>query len=291
MKKLIAFLTVCTMMTCAFGSCGKDKDSESSAESSISATKNEEVSETETTIEPTTETVTETTTSATTETTTETTATETTTQTTTETTTETVTTSTSAESDTQSETVETIAQSDVSEESIIGKWFTKADDDTFIGFDFKENGNIDMFVDISELSHFTTDGKLVMQDVTFNSQFDGTILSVNVNGTDLMTMSKYDGGTDTLNGTYNLLSGSFYDNMIQSGQSNISIIISGEKMYLDYPDMLTYKIDGNNISMSGFKNLDADIDSVVSTYEIQGNQVTFSSFGDDKNLTMQRFEI
>lgn len=286
MKKLIAFLTVCTMMTCAFGSCGKDKDSESSAESSISATKKEEVSETETTIEPTTETVTETTTSATTETTTE-----TTTQTTTEITTETVTTSTSAESDTQSETVETIAQSDVSEESIIGKWFTKADDDTFIGFDFKENGNIDMFVDISELSHFTTDGKLVMQDVTFNSQFDGTILSVNANGTDLMTMSKYDGGTDTLNGTYNLLSGSLYDNMIQSGQSNISIIISGEKMYLDYPDMLTYKIDGNNISMSGFENLDADIDSVVSTYEIQGNQVTFSSFGDDENLTMQRFEI
>lgn len=286
MKKLIAFLTVCTMMTCAFGSCGKDKDSESSAESSISATKKEEVSETETTIEPTTETVTETTTSATTETTTE-----TTTQTTTETTTETVTTSTSAESDTQSETVETIAQSDVSEESIIGKWFTKADDDTFIGFDFKENGNIDMFVDISELSHFTTDGKLVMQDVTFNSQFDGTILSVNANGTDLMTMSKYDGGTDTLNGTYNLLSGSLYDNMIQSGQSNISIIISGEKMYLDYPDMLTYKIDGNNISMSGFENLDSDIDSVVSTYEIQGNQVTFSSFGDDENLTMQRFEI
>lgn len=286
MKKLIAFLTVCTMMTCAFGSCGKDKDSESSAESSISATKKEEVSETETTIEPTTETVTETTTSATTETTTE-----TTTQTTTETTTETVTTSTSAESDTQSETVETIAQSDVSEESIIGKWFTKADDDTFMGFDFKENGNIDMFVDISELSHFTTDGKLVMQDVTFNSQFDGTILSVNVNGTDLMTMSKYDGGTDTLNGTYNLLSGSLYDNMIQSGQSNISIIISGEKMYLDYPDMLTYKIDGNNISMSGFENLDSDIDSVVSTYEIQGNQVTFSSFGDDENLTMQRFEI
>lgn len=286
MKKLIAFLTVCTMMTCAFGSCGKDKDSESSAESSISATKKEEVSETETTIEPTTETVTETTTSATTETTTE-----TTTQTTTETTTETVTTSTSAESDTQSETVETIAQSDVSEESIIGKWFTKADDDTFMGFDFKENGNIDMFVDISELSHFTTDGKLVMQDVTFNSQFDGTILSVNVNGTDLMTMSKYDGGTDTLNGTYNLLSGSLYDNMIQSGQSNISIIISGEKMYLDYQDMLTYKIDGNNISMSGFENLDSDIDSVVSTYEIQGNQVTFSSFGDDENLTMQRFEI
>ena len=286
MKKLIAFLTVCTMMTCAFGSCGKDKDSESSAESSISATKKEEVSKTETTIEPTTETVTETTTSATTETTTE-----TTTQTTTETTTETVTTSTSAESDTQSETVETIAQSDVSEESIIGKWFTKADDDTFMGFDFKENGNIDMFVDISELSHFTTDGKLVMQDVTFNSQFDGTILSVNVNGTDLMTMSKYDGGTDTLNGTYNLLSGSLYDNMIQSGQSNISIIISGEKMYLDYPDMLTYKIDGNNISMSGFENLDSDIDSVVSTYEIQGNQVTFSSFGDDENLTMQRLEI
>lgn len=275
MKKLIAFLTVCTMMTCAFGSCGKDKDSESSAESSISATKKEEVSETE----PTTETVTETTTSATTETTT------------TETTTETVTTSTSAESDTQSETVETIVQSDVSEESILGKWSAKADDGTFMGFDFKENGNIDMFVDISELSHFTTDGQLVMQDVSVNSQFDGTILSVNVNGTDLMTMSKYSGGTDTLNGTYNLLSGSLYDNMIQSGPSNISIIISGEKMYLDYPDMLTYKIDGNNISMSGFKNLDADIDNVISTYEIQGNQITFSSFGDDKNLTMQRFEI
>lgn len=254
MKKLTALLVVCTMMTCAFASCGDDKATEISTEKSVSETEaeteastaeetsGEESSEEETTMQETEE--------------------------------------------------ETTAEADISEESILGMWYTE-EDNVLMGFSFKESGNVDVFMDITEMTHFTADGKLFMEDVSLESEFDGTTLSVNFNGQDILTMTRYSGSSDNLDGEYTLLSGVFYDNMVESsGNSSLYTVVNGETMYLGYRDILTYTTDGNNISISGLEKMDFEGgDNLNTTYEIKDNVLTIPELDNGDDMVLSKFDI
>lgn len=264
MKKLIALLVTCTMMTCTFASCGDDKSDETSEKSTS-------VSETEATEEKTTE-----------EETTE-------TETTKEETTEAETTETTTEPETEEVTESTSAEA--TEESITGMWYTE-DDEAGMGFDFKKDGNIDMFVDLTDTSHFTSDGKFLMDSDILEPEFDGKTLSVKLESADVLTMTKESGSTDSFDGVYTLVSGMMYDSMIANvNTSDLYMMVDGERMYIGYRNLLSYTTDDNSISISGMKNIGMDTDSFQSNYEIENNILVLHDFEEDTDWKMTKFEL
>lgn len=258
MKKLIALLAACTMMTCAFASCGDDKSSESSSEKSVSeveteaetteATTEEETTESETTTEPATE----------------------------------------------EDTTESISEENT-EESIIGMW-SMSEDEITMGFDFKDNGNLSMWIDITEIVHFTTDGNFIVDNGVMDSKFisyDGTTFSFSSeDGQDLWTMTKESGSSENYDGEYKLVSGAMYDNIARYDGVDVYIIVSGETMLADYRNALTYTTDGDAISITGLTKMDIiDDDTVNTTYEVKNDTLTLRDFDEGEEWVMTRFDL
>ncbi|MDE5771394.1 MAG: hypothetical protein K2I06_07175 [Ruminococcus sp.] len=279
MKKLFAVLMACAMMTGVFASCGseeKEESSESKKDVSVS-----ESSEEDKTTEPETEE--------------DTTESETTTETTTEEATETTTkkekeekTTESDEEDTSDEETEDTNAEGVSYESIAGAWLMT------MGFNFKEDGNADIFMDMTELTHFTSDGKLFMDDEIFESDcisYDGNVLAVTVNEQDAFTMTKESGSEDSFDGLYTMTSGVIYDSLMNSvdESTEVFVIVIGEKLYSGYKNMFTYSENNGTVHMTGLETIGIDED-IESQYEINGDILTLHDF-DGEEWEMKRVDI
>lgn len=293
MKKLLAVLTVCTMLTCAFASCGNEKEESSESKKDISVS---DSSEEDTTAEEVTKEETETTTETTEETTTETTTEE---VTTTETTTETTTTSVdeteeengeSIEEDTKTDFESIINSEGVTDENILGMWFAE-EDDVVMGFNFKEDGNADIFMDMSELIHFTSDGKLFMSDAVLESDYinyDGSTLAVTVNEQDAFTMTKESGSADSFDGVYAMKSGAIYDSLMASvdESTEIVVIVNGENFYSGYRNMFRYSANGEIVTMTGLETIGMENDG-QSKYVVNGDSIVFHDF-DGEEMEMKK---
>ncbi|MCM1314648.1 MAG: hypothetical protein NC205_05770 [Prevotella sp.] len=245
MKKLIAVLSVCMMITCSFASCGDEKTEESS-EKSVSVSESEaETSETETEEDTTQE----------------------------ETTTEIV---------TEEETTEATTEKSV--EDLTGMWYTEDEDGTFAGFKIKPDGKIDMIVDVTEMSHFTADGGLFMNGDILKSEYidyDGKNLVIEFNGKEAFNMTKDSGDADSYDGEYTLKSGVMYDSVSDDGNYDVGVIVNGEMMFAGYRDILSYTINDNIVSLNGLKNLDYDFDTAEVEYELSGDKITLFEADDD----------
>lgn len=292
MKKLLAVLTVCTMLTCAFASCGNEKEESSESKKDVSVS---DSSEEDTTAEEVTTEETETTTETTEETTTETTTEETTT---TETTTETTTSvdeteeenGESIEEDTKTDFESIINSEGVTDENILGMWFAE-EDDVVMGFNFKEDGNADIFMDMSELIHFTSDGKLFMSDAVLESDYinyDGSTLAVTVNEQDAFTMTKESGSADSFDGVYTMKSGTIYDSLMTSvdESTEILVIVNGEKLYSGYRNMFRYSANGETVTMTGLETIGIENDA-QSKYLVNGDSIVFHDF-DGEEMEMKK---
>ena len=287
MKKLLAVLMACAMMTGVFASCGKNESSESKKDVSVSDSSEEDKTTESETEEDTTESETEE-------------ETETTEETTTETTTESTTT---ADSETEEETTESVEEDTktdfesivnavgVTDKNIVGTWFTDAGDETIMIFNLKEDGNADILMDMTELTHFTSDGKLFMNDTVFESDcivYDGAGLAVTINEQDAFTMTKESGSADSFDGVYTMTSGTIYDSLMTSvdESTEIVVIISGEKLYSGYRNMFRYSADGETITMTGLETIGMEDDS-QSKYEVNGDSIVFQDF-DGEEMEMKK---
>ncbi len=246
MKKLIAVLMACTMMTGVFTSCGNDEKKESS-ESRKDVSFSDSSEEDETT-EPETEEETE-------EDTTEVeTATEITTESVTETTTE-------IEEESEPETEEESEidlSSATSEGSIEGIWIS----DELYGYSFKNDGTGGILANVTEKMHFTADGGLAVSTLTIAPEsvsYDGTTLSVAVEGNELLTMTKNDSfNSDSYNGEYTLISGALYDGMATSMSQSlgldmsagVQVIVDDEEMFLNFVNIFTYTAENGNLEIT-----------------------------------------
>ncbi len=282
MKKLISVLMACAMVTGTFVSCGKDEKEESS-ESKKDVSVSESAEEDKTT-EPETEEETEEDTTEV-ETTTEAVTEEDTTEVEEETTE-----SVDEDSETDGESTEVDISEGVSDENIIGMWLSE-DDDVVMGFNFNEDGNADIFMDMTELTHFTSDGKLFMDSETFESDcisYDGTVLAVTVNGQDAFTMTKESGSADGFDGIYTMTSGVIYDSLMTSvdESTEVFVIVSGESLYSGYRDMFKYSANDGTIKMTGLETIGIDKD-IVSQYEINGDVAVLHDF-DGEEMEMKK---
>lgn len=262
MKKLTALLVACAMMTCAFVSCGNDNADESPSEKSVSETEAETEASTaeETSGEESSE----------------------------EETTELETT----EQETEEETTES-ASAEATDESIIGMWAME-EDGTIAGMNFIDDSRFSMWIDITDMAHFTSDGDFIIDGEAIDSDlisYDGTTFSINAEGQDLWTMTKESGSPDSYDGEYKLVSGLMYDSVALYEGVDVYVIVNGETMLADYRNILTYTVDGNKISMSGLDKIDANENGTLdTTYEIKDGTLTLKDFDEDGDCVMTRFD-
>ena len=258
MKKLIAFLSVCAMITCTFASCGREETEESNEKSASVSESEAETSETETETE-------EDTTEA-------------------ETTTEPV---------TEEETTE--ATTEKSSEDLVGMWYVDDEDSDFIGFNIKDDGKIDMLLDFTEMTHFTTDGGLFMDGKILASEYidyDGDNLVVTVNDKEAFNMTKDSGDADSYDGEYTLKSGVMYDSISNDENYDIGIIVNREMLFLTYRNMISYTTNDNILSLNGLKNLDYDFDTDEVEYELSADKLTlFEADEDGSDIILKKFDF
>lgn len=261
MKKLIAVLSVCMMITCAFASCGDEK-SEESSEKSVSVSETQaETSETETEEDTTEE------------------------ETTTETETETV---------TEEETTESTSETENSVSDVTGMWFTEEDGMAMI-FNVKADGNIDFVADVTEMTHFTADGGILIGDELLEPEcidYDGKNLVISVNDMEAFNMTKDSGDSDSFDGEYTLKSGVMYDSISDDGEYDIGIIVNGEMMFSSYRNVISYETDNGVVSFTGLENLDYAFDDAELEYKVSGDTLTLSGAEDDGgDMILKKFDF
>ena len=258
MKKLIAVLSACALITCSFASCGKD-EAEESTEKSVSESETE-TSETESEAETEEDTTEE------------------------ETTTEAV---------TEEETTETAIEN--SAEDIVGMWYTEYEDGSFMGFNVKDNGKIDVWIDLTEMFHFTADGGLFIEGDILESEYidyNGKNLVMTFNGKEGFNMTKDSGDADSYDGEYTLKSGSLYDDVSNDGHYDIGVIVNGEMIFSAYRDMLTYTVNSGIVSVEGLEEMDYDFDTAELKYEVSGDTLTLSKVDDDSDdMILKKFDF
>jgi len=256
MKKLMAMLMGCMLITSSFASCGSDKDSsdsEASTKSSKATTEAEDATEDETEDETEEETEEEPETEAPTEKPTE-----------------KATKSSGGELDSE----------------LVGAWNTT--EDGYNGaYVFNADGTGDIYFDFGDMLHF--EGETLMVEGTAITpdmySFDGTHFALVLSGMDLLTMDKTTSG-DGIEGTYKVKSGTVYDE-ISSAYAGLSfnIEIKGGECTGIFTNCFKYTADGSKITITEGNS----IFSVTEfSYKIDGEEMVAESAGQKQYFTRRK---
>ena len=180
--------------------------------------------------------------------------------------------------------------------ALVGNWYS---DEMGFSFCFSDDGVMGISMDYSSIMHFEN-MNLVMSGVEIPVEYDGKVLSVNIEGATaeesmfVMELERT-GAADksTLDGEYLLTSGMLYDELVAMFSDHMTdaetkIVIDGTAFIIEY-DMCEYAADGKNIEIfAGNSPLFSDIDeeSAICGYKISGNTLTMTDeTGDVVELT------
>lgn len=259
MKKLLAILMSCMLITGTFASCGSDDDaseSETSAKSSTAETEDDTDED-----EPTTKKQKKTTEAATEEDTDEVTTTK---KTTTKKTTKTVEPTTGEDAD----------PSDFHGGDVRGTWRME-DDEMTIDLTFnggKDSGDIDMTVDITEEISFS-DGVVSFEGEEIPYKFDGKTITVEYEDEEILVLTSRGGKTNkNIDGEYNVTGGAMKEYLTaENDEMDYSILIDGEDTYAVSYAAFSYEIDGNKLTL--ISNMDDDED-VTDYFDVDGDTLS-----------------
>lgn len=184
------------------------------------------------------------------------------------------------------------------DDALVGNWYS---DEMGFSFTFDDDGIMGVSMDYSSIMYF--EGmNLVMSGVEIPVEYDGEVVSVNVEGATaeqsmfVMEMERTgDADESTLDGEYVLTGGMLYDElsaMFSDGMAGAetTIVLDGTAFIIEY-DMCEYAADGKNIEIfAGDSPLfsDMDEDSAVCGYIISGDTLTMADeTGDVVELTRE----
>jgi hypothetical protein len=165
------------------------------------------------------------------------------------------------------------------DKELLGKWTTK--EGGFDGwYEYKEDGKGSVYLDSSSIIHFEGD-KIYFQTTELGPDkytFEDGKFSLNVNGRDILTMEKIEGGNDTFDGKYNVTSGLLYDQYDKTYKNtddySFTFEADGKNSILGLNNCFTYSADGEKIYIgegsSLFNNKEFD-------YTIDGKKLTLKA--------------
>lgn len=147
--------------------------------------------------------------------------------------------------------------------AVLGDWYSE---DLGGSFCFDDKNVVSMGMDYSSIMYFNADKELVMPDssgteISVPVDYDGSTLSVSYSddtegaSMELMTLVRTDAANpDSLDGNYELIDGELYDSLITAlfsdTDTTISMAVSGENLYIKMT-VCEYTADGEKLEMFG----------------------------------------
>ena len=176
-----------------------------------------------------------------------------------------------------------------SDKELLGSWYS---DDDGVGFKFNDDGTLDLLVDLSSEIYFSGDTLYFestatpAEDVTF----DGTTLSINISGTEIMTMDKIeDGEGSDYYGKYVLTGGMLYTSLPETSDS-IYLDLGDNLSVCSYGKVMTYTAEDGSFELTdNLGLLSTKGDTKSGTYSLSGDKLTLEVDGEE--LEMSHFDF
>lgn len=171
---------------------------------------------------------------------------------------------------------------------IIGEWETT--EQGFNGtYTFAENGYGSVSLDASSMFRFEGETLVVDGSTEIGPdqyEFDGEIFTLDINGTEFMTMEKVEGSKNSLDGKYEIVSGYFYD-MFEEQYANTADYglfaeADGEDFWFTMENCFTFTADGKTLEFDEGADL---MNNQSISYTIMGEKMTFKAGGATQILT------
>lgn len=180
------------------------------------------------------------------------------------------------------------------DEELLGAWYG---DSTGIGlgFNFKDDSTVDLFMDMSSQIYFEGENLYFAGTETPEDAitFDGKSLSVNVSGTEIMTLEKIDdiAGSDYY-GEYELTGGMLLDSIPEtSSDEGIHIIFDDGKSVCSYMSVMQYSAKDGEMTLTDHSGMltGTSGETEDATYSISGDTLSLTSEGE--TLEMSRWDL
>lgn len=178
---------------------------------------------------------------------------------------------------------------------ITGKWaFSESpnEDVSSVGLIFSDKGKGSVYEETTPIFSFTEDS-MVLYGYAVDKEYiteENDVVTVTLNNSDVIVMKRIKSGGSGFDGTYDLTGGSLYDSLENSVSSDsesadITVELKGDKSFVVFNDMFTYKTDGSELVISGCSPLiipsaDEDSDEITAEFKLDGDTLTII---DDKN--------
>ncbi len=170
------------------------------------------------------------------------------------------------------------------DDALVGNWYS---DEMGFSFCFGDDGIMGISMDYSSIMYFE-DMNLVMSGVEVPVEYDGEVLSVNIEGATaeesmfVMEMERTGSADEsTLDGEYILTGGMLYDELSAMFSGGVTgaettIVLDGTAFIIEY-DMCEYAADGKNIEIFATESplfSDMGDEAAVCGYTISGDTLT-----------------
>ncbi len=178
---------------------------------------------------------------------------------------------------------------------ITGKWaFSESpnEDVSSVGLIFSDKGKGSVYEETTPIFSFTEDS-IVLYGYAVDKEYiteENDVVTVTLNNSDVIVMKRTKSGGSGFDGTYDLTGGSLYDSLensvsSESESADITVELKGDKSFVVFNDMFTYKTEGSELVISGCSPLiipsaDEDSDEITAEFKLDGDTLTII---DDKN--------
>ncbi len=178
---------------------------------------------------------------------------------------------------------------------ITGKWaFSESpnEDVSSVGLIFSDKGKGSVYEETTPVFSFTEDS-MVLYGYAVDKEYiteENDVVTVTLNNSDVIVMKRIKSGGSGFDGTYDLTGGSLYDSLensvsSESESADITVELKGDKSFVVFNDMFTYKTEGSELVISGCSPLiipsaDEDSDEITAEFKLDGDTLTII---DDKN--------
>ena len=178
---------------------------------------------------------------------------------------------------------------------ITGKWaFSESpnEDVSSVGLIFSNKGKGSVYEETTPIFSFTEDS-MVLYGYAVDKEYiteENDVVTVTLNNSDVIVMKRIKSGGSGFDGTYDLTGGSLYDSLensvsSESESADITVELKGDKSFVVFNDMFTYKTEGSELVISGCSPLiipsaDEDSDEITAEFKLDGDTLTII---DDKN--------
>ena len=195
----------------------------------------------------------------------------------------------SSETETSGRSRQTRVSSSKIDEDILGTW--RSD---FQGYRFQDDRNVSLVMDFSNSVHFTSDGKLIVNDEEIAGDmfsYDGKTLNAQIiyegydEPADILSLERIDNQTSTssFDGNYSMGECS-YKKFIASSlgmtpeQIDVEVNIEGESFDVTVVDYCLYETNDGKLELfsENMEYVDENANSVIYDYSINGDTLTLT---------------